>query len=320
MVNLDRKTSVNYSLNILGDYSTRLDGVSAGLGISMVGEDMTGAQLAGIASITGKDMRYLQASYFMNVAGGDATGLQASGFVNSTGGRMTGFQGAGFLNYSRGLVGAQGGLINISTLGSDGFQGGLVNAVTDSMRGLQAGLFNYATNITGVQMGVVNVCRNIDGVPLGSLSIVTNGVTDFDVWGDETGFGHLGVKHGTRYFYNIFTAGSRIEKNLLAAGMGWGASLPFDRFFLGLDVIFRSVNRADEYLGGHNILHSQLRAYGGMRLMNHLSFFGGISCSHATVLGDDDADLSIMGNTFGNMHEGDRNAWWPGIFVGVRMG
>jgi hypothetical protein len=320
MVNLDRKTAVNYSFNILGDYSTRLDGLSAGFGISIVGEDMTGAQIAGIASITGKNMRYVQASWFMNIAGGDAAGVQASGFVNSTGGRMTGFQGSGFLNYSRGLVGFQGGLVNISTSGSDGFQGGLVNVVTDSMRGVQTGLINYATNITGVQMGIINVCRNIEGVPLGLLSIVTNGVTDFDVWGDETGFGHLGVKHGTRYFYNIFTAGARLEEGFFAAGMGWGASLPLDRFFVSLDVIFRSVNRADEYLKGHNILHSQARAYGGVRLMDHLTFFGGMSCNYATAMGDDEADMSVMSNASGKIREEERNAWWPGIFVGVRMG
>jgi hypothetical protein len=34
---MERKTAVNYSINILGDISTRLDGISAGFGISIVG-------------------------------------------------------------------------------------------------------------------------------------------------------------------------------------------------------------------------------------------------------------------------------------------
>ena len=320
VLDLERKTLVNFSLNLFGDWSTRLEGASLGFGVSIVGEDVRGAQVGGISSIAGGDVSFAQLSWILNSAGGNVTGVQASSCFNFAGGRMKGLQGSGCLNYAGGFTGLQCSVINISTADSTGMQLSTVNVATDKTSGMQMGLVNYASDIRGMQLGLVNVSREMEGVPLGLISIVTNGVTNFDMWGDEMGFVRMGLKHGTRNFYAIYTVGSRGDLGLLSAGLGWGVSIPFDRFQLGVDAIAYNIARTENYFSGDNLLHVQTRLYGGVKIAGRLSLIAGVSYNYATAPGDSDENISIVKTVHGRDYKyDDNNIHWPGFFVGVRM-
>jgi hypothetical protein len=122
------------------------------------------------------------------------------------------------------------------------------------------------------------------------------------------------------HFYGIYSVGARGDLGLLSAGIGSGISVSFDRFFVNMDVIAYNVARREDYLTDNTLLHVQSRLYGGVRIMEHLSIFAGISYNYATPVGNSNEEVSILKTVHGRDYKyNDDNVHWPGFFVGVRM-
>ncbi len=341
MIVLDSKTRVNFSLHLFGDYSTQLAGTSIGFGVSIVGEDTTGAQVAAFGTITGRDMKYAQVSGLANFAGGSSTGLQAAGLFNITGAGATGFQGAGLFNFtlkdSKGMQGA--GVFNISGGDLYGAQMAAVFNYAASFHGLQAsvvniagrkkpessgaqiGLVNIARDISGVQIGLINIANNVDGVPLGLISIITNGETHVDIWGDEMGMINISLEHGTKNFYNIYTIATRGDTEHVSFGLGWGARGRLWRLTIGGDITANQAGKSSRFFKGESIFHARARLYTGIKIFKRLSLIAGVSYNYATGFGEDNRDPKILKtmHDYTFSYSSDDHRFWPGVFVGVQI-
>lgn len=341
MIVLDTKTRVNVSLHLFGDYSTQLAGTSIGFGVSIVGEDTTGAQVAAFGTITGRDMKYAQVSGLANFAGGNSTGIQAAGLFNITGANATGLQGAGIFNFSlkdsKGMQGA--GIFNISGNNVTGLQLAGIFNYAGSFHGCQAsvvniagrkqpasggaqiGLVNIARDITGVQIGLVNIANNMNGVPLGLISIVTNGETHVDIWGDEMGMINISLEHGTKNFYNIYTIATRGDTEHVSFGLGWGARGRLWRLTIGGDITVNQAGKSSRFFKGESIFHARARLYTGIKIFKRLSLIAGVSYNYATGFGEDNRDPKILKtmHDYTFSYSSDDHRFWPGVFVGVQI-
>jgi hypothetical protein len=123
------------------------EGVSVtGLRLSLISganRDVTGLDLAGVASLTRGDQTGLQVGLYDGVDG-DMTGWQVGGFANDVDGRARGFQSASIYNRAGEGVGVQ--------------FAGILNR-TERMRGLQISLVNWTDELDGVQIGLININR-----------------------------------------------------------------------------------------------------------------------------------------------------------------
>ena len=125
------------------DPQTSVTGMRLGV-LSSRNKDVTGLDLAALASRTSGDQLGFQASLYGEVEG-DLLGLQLGGLAADTDGIATGVQAANLSTRAGGIIGLQ-----LSTLYNRAL------AVT----GVQISLVNDADDLKGVQIGLLNIHRN----------------------------------------------------------------------------------------------------------------------------------------------------------------
>jgi len=300
---------------------------------NVVGSGLEGAQLTGGANLAGA-VRGLQASGAANLAAGDLRGAQLSGGVNLVSGPVDGAQISGAANLAGGPVdGAQltGGLniggpvrgVQISgaaNLAHGPVRGsqlsGGVNVAAGGVSGLQLAPVNVAAGHARFQVGVVNIARRSD-ISLGLVNVIAEGRTHVDVWANETGVVHAGLKHGGDHFHNVYAVGFRPLGDLpiWTATVGWGLHTTLvGPVFLDADLVASHVNRMGAWNNGLNLV-STARAVGGVRLLPGVAVTAGLS-------------YNVLTSTCGYGPEGGRLVYewrggavsaWPGFQLGVQL-
>lgn len=281
------QTSNIVSVNVLGGYTAGVNGV----------------EVASLFNINKKDVRYVQAAGLFNVVGGDVEGVQLGGLHNTVMGRVSGVQAAGISNTIREPIeGVQmGGIYNLASDKITGLQAaGIANSSIDTVIGVQAagivnsaikyvdgaqfagitnvsvkevdgiqvaGIFNYANSLKGVQVGLFNFAKQIDGVPIGLFSFVWNGYHKVSLSGNEMMPYNIAVKTGTRWLYNIYTAGIQMQQNNRAyrLGFGYGSDLPIGgNFTLSPELTGNIV-----YLGNWTEINPMIRVEANLNFRLH---------------------------------------------------
>ena len=291
----ERYTVSHFSFNLLWGLSYRIEGLELGLvgntaeedvigsQIAVVsntlGGDLVGAQVSAIHNHTKNEMRGAQISAILNRIDLHAYGAQITGFGNFTRGDMIGFQSAGFISITQGsLIGAQvSGIANYADY-VGGLQLGLVN-FGYGIQGAQIGLINIAEDVRGTQVGLLNFSDEVQGESVGLITYSKEGRRHFEVWGDSTGFAHVGYRMGTSHLYTLFTAAYNplSDPARWSYGLGFGGEIPLDRFFINLDAAIH-----DHHSGFDNWYPEEgpsfvpeIRALGGFSFAKRFSFYAG---------------------------------------------
>lgn len=224
-----------------------LSGVQASGFFNMARKSVKGVQMAGFLNISGKRLKGAQIAGFMNLSGKDVRGAQLAGFCNLSKGDFSGLQSAGFINLSTGnMRGAQiSGGINVTVDTTYTIQvAGLANFAR-WIYGAQIGVFNLAGKVKGSQIGIFNICDTIRGVPLGLLSIVRQGLHQFEISTGDANQGLLSLRTGTHRLHNIISAGFfKIGSPSYASfGYGLGSMTSHKKHDLGIggDVVLSLV-------------------------------------------------------------------------------
>ena len=124
-----------------------------------------------------------------------------------------------------------------------------------------------------------------DGAQFGLLSFSRNGYKRLDLIGSETFYGQMNIKLGMKHFYNIFSAGTRLENSDFIWALGYGLGTSFDlseKVDLSLEGITYHVNEGAFWTSQWNNLNKinaglsyklnkNLAVYGGGSLNIHLS-------------------------------------------------
>jgi len=183
----------------------------AGL-VNWLPDTLKGMQVAGLCNVTTGKMRGMELAGLVNLAFHHVNGWQVAGLANVGIYEINKVQISGLANYGRENWGFQlAGLINVAKKENRGFQlSGLVNISGRENRGAQiAGLFNQTKVLNGFQLALFNYAGTVEsGVPVGLVSIVRHGgYYRLEVSADEVFFANVGLRAGTRQFYNIFRTG-----------------------------------------------------------------------------------------------------------------
>lgn len=340
-------TTNHVSINLLAGYSGGLDGAEFSGLISVTRRTMSGAQFSGLGNLVLQDITGVQFSGLFNTGTGnlrgaqfaglcnvvtDSTrGFQAGGLANVTTSAMHGMQLSGFTNYAAGgKVSQVSGFANITAGSVRGAQiAGFTNINTGRLSGSQiAGFFNYTGKLRGAQIGVFNYTDSLEkGVAVGFLSFVRNGYHALEIGSNETMYGLVSFKTGTKQFYNILSVGGgyRDGTSLFAWGYGLGTYIPLSqRVSLSIDGTCHQVNEGGWFTDRLNLLN-RLTTSVAWKLNDDIEFFGGIAWN-VTVTDITDscgevivpklAPWSLVDETFDN----DINMkMYPGISAGFRL-
>jgi hypothetical protein len=291
----EQHTVSHLSFNLLWGKSYRIEGLELGLIGNVAWEDMLGSQIAGVSNIvkgeligaqvtafhnyTLKEMRGVQISAIVNRIDSHAYGAQITGIGNYTKGDMIGLQLAGIMGITEGsLIGVQlSGLTNIADYVS-GVQIGLVN-LGYGIQGAQIGLINIAEDVAGTQVGLVNISEEVEGESVGLITYSREGRRHFEIWGDSTGFAHLGYRLGTSHVYTLFTAAYNpfSDPARWSYGVGLGGEIPLDRFFINLDAVINDHHSGFDnwYPEGGPSFVPEMRALGGYSFARRFGAYAG---------------------------------------------
>ena len=279
----EQQTVNHFSFNLLWGESYRIEGLELGLIGNVAGEDLIGSQIAGVSNIvrgelvgaqvtalhnyTMNEMRGAQISAIVNRIDIHAYGTQITGIGNYTKGDMIGLQLAGIAGITGGsLIGVQmSGITNIADY-VVGVQIGLLN-LGYGIQGAQIGLINIAEDVTGTQVGLVNISEEVEGESVGLITYSREGRRHVEIWGDSTGFAHLGYRMGTSHVYTLFTAAYNpfSDPARWSYGLGLGGEIPLDPFFINLDAVINDHHSGFDnwYPDGGPSFVPEVRALGG---------------------------------------------------------
>jgi hypothetical protein len=340
-------TTNNFSINLLAGYNGGLDGIElSGFG-SILKNDMKGSQISGFGNITMETAKGFQASGFFNYNKGyfngvqttgfaniitnDAKAWQISGFGNITTQKLDGAQISGFANYSKGnTIGQASGFTNINNGDLEGFQiAGFVNVNTERIEGVQvAGFINYTRKLKGVQIAPFNYVDSLEkGTPIGIFSIVKNGYKTFEISSNETLYGVVSYKTGTKKFYNIISIGASYKNDMVLWGWGYGIGtikqLKND-WDLAIELLSYKINQ-DEWFTETLNQNNKLKLTTSKKVSENLNVFGGISwnvnVSETTDHNGNDYKSTISPwNIFDETYGNNTNVkMYPGFTVGIRF-
>lgn len=191
----------DYSINLFGGYSAGTNKFELGGLFNLDRGQVSGVQIAGL----------------INQVGGSVKGFQIAGLANVNLDSLSGFQGAGLTNFTlRDVKGVQASpLLNISGGSINGFQASaLANYTHKHVKGVQAGILGNIAGgyVEGFQFGLFNYADSVKGASIGLLSFVRKGYHTIEIGADEIYPINIGLRTGTRGFYNILSAGIRPEK------------------------------------------------------------------------------------------------------------
>jgi len=306
-----------------------------------------GAQLSGFANVVLSNANGFQGSTFANVVNGNLKGAQLSSFVNVVTDSIDGFQGAVFANYSKSNTHGQvSGFANFNFSDTKGPQiavfgnintgnlssvqlSGFANINTKSLHGAQiASFFNYAKKLNGLQLGVFNYVDTLEkGASVGLISFVRNGYHVFEISSNESMYGVLSYKTGTRSFYNILSLGASAKNDRIYWGWGYGIGtiVPINgKTDINFEATSFQVNDDEWYTDRLN-LHNRLNVLVSVKLSDNITIFGGpswnvlvsdITDKHGNIIKSDYAPWHVFNKTYNK----DTNVkMYPGFSVGMRF-
>jgi hypothetical protein len=220
------------SLNIIGGYNAGVDGTEIGM-FNLDKSDVRSFQLGILFNTVGGTVGGIQIAGGFNQVLTNVRAYQLAGVFNEVSGNVKGVQMAIGFNQSNKLDGLQFAALNITNGNTSGMQIGLMNIAHKKLSGIQLGpLFNYAQNLRGMQIGLINASDTSSGVSIGLINFVRRGYHKLMLNSNETTDLNLLYKTGTPWLYNIFLAGTNVEKNkkLYAYGFGYGNEISIFKF------------------------------------------------------------------------------------------
>lgn len=314
----------NVSVNILWGKNKNLEGLEVGL-VNSIENNVKGAQIAGLG----------------NTVGGQVIGSQLTAGLNYTQGEMTGFQGAGLGNIAleESKLTQVAGLFNYSQKSVAVQISNFVNIAEEVEHG-QIAMVNKATTVQGFQIGLINVADTVQGASIGLLNLVESGYNRIQIAGNRHGLhATLGLKLGTKRFYNIFQTGIRLDNfvgrgdgvpaidEVPAWGLGYGLGTALtlnNRFLINLEVTATHINENTFWTNKLNLL-TQAHLTLDTRITNRISFFAGptLNIMNSKLFNPETQEYgsSIAGNTFINQTSiNDINTkMWLGMSAGLRF-
>ncbi|MEM7369000.1 MAG: hypothetical protein AAF587_10415 [Bacteroidota bacterium] len=335
------------SFNMIGGYNGGLKGMEFGGMFNILRSHAYGVQFAGVFNVVGGRTSGGQFAGLMNVGGDRIKGIQAAGALNIAGERTLGSQFAGLMNVSAGnLRGIQAaGAVNFAgsrskeqeedewvfaanphqLAGESGSKGaqfaGFLNVATGDFYGLQAsGFMNVARRMHGYQIGIINIAESVDnGVPIGLLSIVKDGYFRVEGGATESLTGVASLKIGVPRFYNIFSAGARVENGPSTLAVGYGIGTKFrhgKRIAYNIDAVSYQLFRNGFSWDDLNQLN-RLSLNVSLHLAKRLAVYGGVA---ANVLISNNRENTIAPWTFFNETYNNTTVQiYPGVQAGIRL-
>lgn len=325
------------SLGVLATHAGRVEGLAMAFGGNWVDRELRGIevalagnyagqvkglQLAVGGNVAGGSMRGIQAAVGVNVAAGELVGAQLSSGINIAAGRARGFQASPGLNIAPDMVGLQASSgINIARR-FEGAQLSLLN-VGGEVSGAQVGLVNVARRMKGLQLGLINVAGEAEGANIGLLSFVGNGQHHVQVWASDLAMTNVALKLGGKHFHTLFTLGLRPvregQPRWWAAGMGFGAHIPFGPLYVDLDALASSLHQGQLISPSGNLL-GQVRLLGGWKPFSHFAVFGGVTVnSLVNFHGEEPSRMDRFGQGYLYREDEVSVRTWPGFVAGVQI-
>lgn len=307
-------------------------------------KEFRGAQLSGFANVVLSNAKGFQGSTFANVVNGNLKGMQLSGFANVVTDSIDGFQGAVFTNYSKSNTHGQvSGFANFNFSDTKGPQiavfgnintgnlrsaqlAGFANINTNELHGVQvSGFFNYTRKLKGLQLGVFNYVDSLEkGVSIGILSFVRNGYHTFEISGNESLYGVLSYKTGTRSFYNILAVGASVKNDMIYWGWGYGIGtiVPISsKVDLNFEGTCFQINEDKWYNDKLNLLN-KINLSVSYKVNDNLTVFGGPSWN---VMVSDIENVNqeskfVPWHVFDKTYDNNINVkMYPGFNLGIRF-
>lgn len=299
-----------FSINVLGGYTSGVNGVELGGGFN----------------INKRNVNFLQAAGIFNLVGGSVNGVQLAGANNSVLDSVNGIQMAGIYNKVQGSVhGVQmTGGINITKKEIQGLQmAGFANVSLAKTNGVQlAGLFNYSRNLKGLQIGFINVADTSSGVSIGAFNFIKDGYKNLILSNTEFNTINVGFKTGNAAFYTVLLGGGNFIQNQKAFtfGIGFGHDFIFnDRLFLSAELSTQNV-----YLGKWKELSNLYRAKTLLNL--NISKRFGVFAGPAFNLFVDDRTAAVKGykedfpfTSYQGKHFSSASNGWIGWEFGITL-
>jgi len=268
---LSGNTVSDYSFNILAGYTMGTRKLELGGLLNIDRDSVRSVQLAGLMNAVGGPVMGLQGAGLFNTNMKTTEGVQLAGLINLDGDSVEGVQLAGLLNINlQSFTGfSAAGLVNTNLGKGNGAQiAGLANFCLDTLKGVQvsgllniaikevsgtqvSGLVNAARKVSGFQLGFLNLSDSCSGVPLGFLSFSYRGYHPIEISADEIFPVNLSWRTGVRSFYNIFSAGMKLENfdyPLWHFGYGIGTSARLGKTWcLNIDVTTQQIVKGDSF-------------------------------------------------------------------------
>ncbi|MCB0644461.1 MAG: hypothetical protein KDC44_22610, partial [Phaeodactylibacter sp.] len=239
------------------------------------------------------------------------------------GGSVTGLQFAGLFNTNKGK--------------SDIQAAGLFNVGQDVRIAQMAAFMNIAHKVSGVQIGLINVADSVGGASIGLLNIIRHGYNHLDLSYDNAITGNVGLRLGSRHFYNIFQGGARWENSFFPKfktendpfthwtfGYGIGTAITLGtRSTMNLEVVANHVNEGMHFTKDLNLLN-QFRLIVDRKLFGGVRIFGGATFN-LMVSKYYDPDTGQLGSTivpytWENYSTGSADIRsWLGFTAGLRF-
>ena len=343
------QTTNHFSFNLFMGTNGGVDGLEVGGLFNTITGDVRGTQLAGLGNVVAGNVKGSQLAGLFNVNGGHTAGLQAAGLFNYTtraqaaqlaglfnvgGSEYGGLQAAGLFNLTTGREGRSSQLAGLmNATGHAKMQvAGLIN-VAGTVEAVQvAGLVNIAGEVKGVQIGLLNVADTVGGASIGLLSLVNRGYNRIEIAAGDALWANLGLKLGTRRFYNIFHGGLRWydasvagdEELTWGVGYGFGTAARLSpRTLLNLELLAIHVNERSRWTHELNLLN-QFRMTLDFRLGRTLSLFAG-GTFNVMVSRLLDPDTGEIGSGIAPYHwsnyttNGTNVQTWAGFNAGLRF-
>ena len=321
---LAEQTTNTFSFNVLWGRNGGLNGIEIGGFVNTIANNMRGFQLAGVGNHVKGDAQGGQVAAIFNYNNGFTKGVQASLFNIANAANI--IQLAGIANFIQAdFEGVQAALVSNYAKEKADMQFSLgINKASD-VKTLQIGLINIADKVEGRQIGLVNLAKKAEKTPFGLLNIIKDGYNRIEVGGNDALYASVGIKTGTRKFYNIFQFGSRFTEDIWSIGYGVGTAFKLrERQHFHLEYVASHVNEGDIWTKELNLLN-QFKLNFDWEIGEKKSLFLGpswnllaskrINTETLAVIGSSLPDYTILDSTRRNTN------WkmWFGINGGFRF-
>lgn len=282
------------SVNLLWGTNGGVDGVEVGGLLNSVRKDVRGVQIAGVGNIVGDNVTGTQVAGLFNRLGGSSSGVQIAGLFNQNDGNAQGVQLAGIYNHNSGDISEVqlAGIYNYAAGATHAQLSLLTNQAGNVGWGQVSCLVNTAKRVNGFQLALINTADTITGPSIGLLNIIRQGYNRLELSAAEYLWANIGLKFGSRKFYNIIHLGGRWDDikreqadgqlttgTFLSWGIGYGfgTSPPLGRRSLvNIEAVAIKVNELEAWTSELNWL-GQLKVTLDSKLGSRISVFMGPS-------------------------------------------